>query len=960
VKLIADLHIHSRFSRATSKELDFVALHRSALMKGIGLVGTGDFTHPGWMAEIEDQLVPAEEGWFKLRPDLQRVAEEAVPASCRGEVRFVLEVEISNIYKKAEKTRKNHNLVFVPTIEAAKRFTGKLATIGNLASDGRPILGLDARNLLEITLQTDPMAFLIPAHIWTPWFSLLGSKSGFDSVNDCFGDLAGEIFAVETGLSSDPPMNWRVAELDRMTLVSNSDAHSPAKLGREANLLDIEPGYSPMLDALKTGRGFCGTLEFFPEHGKYHLDGHRKCKVRLSPEETREHNGRCPTCGGLITVGVMSRVMDLAEVSRPEGFSPPNRAGFRSLVPLDETAAEVLAVGAQSRRVVELCERILRALGPELYVLKDAPLEDIESAGGFPIREAIRRIRCGDMAMEAGFDGEFGSVRVFTDKERSELVGQTSFLPRDDVAAKSSKTGQNQQVKQADERSRADAIDPPPPSQETSAERDVPTGFNADQAAVIAAERGPIVVSAGPGTGKTKTLTERIVHHVRSGAWKRERVLALTFTNQAADELLTRLNIALGGCPGQGPTVTTFHAFGRSVLQTVFGRKVVVVEDDTRLALMVQALGGDAPKRRVEQMLDAVSQAKQCPDPSAAITDAENRAVYTRYQSSLEEQGLLDLDDLVLKAYAMLAEDRQAAERLAASYDSISVDEYQDVNDLQAAWIKLLSPQGNNLLVIGDPDQAIYGFRGARPGHFIRFAQSFPNVTVRSLDTTYRLPTPILEVAQAILGTPRALRSSKSGPKVEVVSCPSEAAEAEQLLVRIEQLIGGTSHFALNSGRAGDAEEPGLGFGDIAVLCRLKAQRTAILTALSRSGLPCMMVGEDEPHDPRSEKVAIMTMHASKGREYQIVFIVGVEPCLMPLELAGLASDPEEERRLLYVAATRAKRRLIVSHAKHRMLFGRQLPGGPSPFLARLPAKCVSLRAASLKHKPQSKQLGLF
>ncbi len=421
MKLIADLHIHSRFSRATSRALDFVALHRSALEKGLGLVGTGDFTHPGWMAEIEAQLVPAEQGWFKLRPDLQRLAEASLPASCGGEVRFVLEVEISNIYQEAGKTRKNHNLVFLPSIDAAKRFSEQLGRIGNLAADGRPILGLDARSLLELTLETDPAAFLIPAHIWTPWYSMLGSKSGFDSVKECFSDLADHIFAVETGLSSDPPMNRRVAQLDRMTLVSNSDAHSPSKLGREANLLDIDFGYLPMLEALKTGRGFLGTIEFFPEHGKYHLDGHRKCGIRLAPDETRALGGRCPACGGLITVGVMSRVMDLADPSRPEGFQPTVKTEFLSLVPLEETAAEVLGVGVSSRRVAELCQRMRRSLGPELFILKDAPLEDVEACGGFPIREAIRRIRCREMAMDAGYDGEFGSVRVFTDAERAEL-----------------------------------------------------------------------------------------------------------------------------------------------------------------------------------------------------------------------------------------------------------------------------------------------------------------------------------------------------------------------------------------------------------------------------------------------------------------------------------------------------------------------------------------------------------
>ena len=966
MKLIADLHIHSRFSRATSRELDFVALHRSALAKGIGLVGTGDFTHPGWLAEIEEQLVPAEEGWFQLRPDLRDVAEAALPASCRGEVRFVLQVEVSNIYKKNERTRKNHNLVYVPTVDAAKRFADRLSRIGKLASDGRPILGLDARDLLELTLETDPAAFLIPAHIWTPWFSMLGSKSGFDSVAECFSDLADQIFAVETGLSSDPPMNRRVPELDRMTLVSNSDAHSPSKLGREANLLDIEFGYGPMLAALRTGDGFLGTVEFFPEHGKYHLDGHRKCKLRLSPEETRAYRGRCPSCGGLITVGVMSRVMDLADPARPEGFEPPSSRDFLRLVPLEETAAEVLGTSAASRKAAELCARMRCALGPELHIMKDAPLEDIESAGGFPMREAIRRIRSGEMALDAGYDGEFGTVRVFTDEERRELLGRTQIaLPMGEPPKPSGEPPKPSQPRPS--RGPANPVEgaarrtvDPPSGRPRATMRGAPSGLNAAQLRVVLAERGPLVVSAGPGTGKTRALTERILHHIRSGSWKRGRVLALTFTNQAAAELRSRLDGALGDCAGAGPTVATFHGFGKWVLETVFGRKVEVADDETRHELMRAALGNDVPKRQVEKALEAVSLAKQSPRPLDAMTSGEDRAAFERYQAELAKRSLLDVDDLVLVAYSMLAENHDAAARLAARYDSISVDEYQDVNDVQAAWIGLLSPAGDNLLVIGDPDQAIYGFRGARPGHFVRFKEVYSGATEVFFDQTYRLPTTVLQVAQSMLGASPLLSSEKAGSKVELVSCPTEAAEAEQLVVRIEQLLGGTSHFAIDSGRGGDPEEEGIGFGDIVVLCRLKAQRVAVEAALSQSSIPCLVVGEDEPHDPRSQKVAVMTMHASKGREYEIVFIVGVEPHLVPLSLEGLVSDPAEERRLLYVAATRAKRRLIVSHCRRRVLFGKQLPGGPSPWLTCLPADHVAERCASLKPKPKSRQLALF
>ena len=421
MRLIADLHVHSRFSRATSRELDFVALHRSALEKGIGLVGTGDFTHPGWMAEIREQLEPAEPGFFRLKPDLAREAERGVAKGCAGSVRFVLQVEIANIYKKGDRVRKNHNLVFVPSLAAAERLSARLAAIGNLASDGRPILGLDARDLLQATLDTDPAAFLIPAHIWTPWFSLLGSKSGFDSLEECFGDLAGEVFAAETGLSSDPAMNWRLSALDRLTLVSNSDAHSPGNLGREANVLDIEPSYDALLAALRTRAGFVETIEFFPEEGKYHLDGHRQCEVRLDPERTRQLSGRCPECGGLITVGVMSRVLALAD--RPEGSQAPGAVPFRRLVPLGEILGEVFGVGASSRRVRDERTRLLNELGPELVILRETSLSDLKQAGGALLAEAVRRVRAGELTIAPGYDGEFGTVHIFDPQERQRLSG---------------------------------------------------------------------------------------------------------------------------------------------------------------------------------------------------------------------------------------------------------------------------------------------------------------------------------------------------------------------------------------------------------------------------------------------------------------------------------------------------------------------------------------------------------
>ena len=418
MKFIADLHVHSKYSRATARNLDLENMYIAAQLKGITVVGTGDFTHPGWFSEIREKLIPAEEGLYKLRKEIAGECDKNVPPSCRGKVRFVLVSEISNIYKKNDKTRKNHNLVFVPNLNIAAKFNAKLDKIGNIRSDGRPILGLDAKNLFEILLETSDQAFLIPAHIWTPWFSVLGSKSGFDSIEECFEDLTPHIFAAETGLSSDPPMNWRVTSLDNLTLVSNSDAHSPQKLGREANIFDTALSYPAIRNALKTGdpKQFLGTFEFYPEEGKYHLDGHRKCNVCLWPEKTIKNKGICPVCGKPLTIGVLSRVEELAD--RPDKEKPEKTHPYYSIVPLTDILSEILQVGPKSKKVQRNYNAALTKLGSEFAILYDLKPEVIETAGIPLLGEAIRRMRNKTIEISPGYDGEFGRVKIFSKDER--------------------------------------------------------------------------------------------------------------------------------------------------------------------------------------------------------------------------------------------------------------------------------------------------------------------------------------------------------------------------------------------------------------------------------------------------------------------------------------------------------------------------------------------------------------
>lgn len=427
MKFYADLHIHSYFSRATSKDLNLEHIFLWAQLKGIKVIGTGDCIHPKWLNEIQEKLEPAEDGLFMLKPVYAKTVEHKIPSSCRQDVRFMLTVEISNIYKRLDKVRKVHNLIYLPSFLAAEKLQKKLSEIGNIHSDGRPILGLDSRNLLEITLQTDPLAYLIPAHIWTPWFSALGSKGGFDRIEDCFGDLTKHIFAVETGLSSDPVMNWRLSQLDPYVLVSNSDAHSPQKVGREATLFDTALSYSSIYKALSDPRdqGLLSTIEFFPEEGKYHYDGHRDCQQRLHPKDTLVNKGLCPGCGRPVTVGVMSRVEELAD--RQEGKKSKRWRPYQNLIPLLEIIAEAKNVGPTSKAVGEVYHQLLNKIGNELYLLQDAPLSEIEKVAGDLVAEGIRRMREGKVSIAAGYDGEYGEVHIFSKEERHSLQGQLSF-----------------------------------------------------------------------------------------------------------------------------------------------------------------------------------------------------------------------------------------------------------------------------------------------------------------------------------------------------------------------------------------------------------------------------------------------------------------------------------------------------------------------------------------------------
>jgi uncharacterized protein (TIGR00375 family) len=420
--MIVDLHIHSHFSYATSKYLDADNIYKWGKIKGIEVIGTGDFTHPAWFAELKEKLEPAEPGLFKLKKEYQTTMNTQVPDSCKGEMRYLLTVEVSNIYAKNDKVRKVHNVICAPSFEAAEAMNTEFAKYGNLSADGRPILKLSSKNAFEVALATSPDCMFIPAHIWTPHFAVFGSKSGYDSLVECFEELTPQLTALETGLSSDPGMNWKLSQFDDFTFVSNSDAHSPQKLGREANRLDCEMTYYDIKDTIKKGdKRFVETLEFYPEEGKYHHDGHRDCNVNFSPIETEDHKGLCPKCGKPVTVGVLNRIDMLSD--RIDGAERPSKKiPYRYLIPLAEVISDVLQVGISSKKVERTYLEMIEKLGDEFSILLDIPLNEIQKASTREITKAIENVRTGNVHIEPGYDGEFGKIQVFTPNERNDFI----------------------------------------------------------------------------------------------------------------------------------------------------------------------------------------------------------------------------------------------------------------------------------------------------------------------------------------------------------------------------------------------------------------------------------------------------------------------------------------------------------------------------------------------------------
>jgi len=416
MEVIADLHLHSRYSRAVSPQMVLPEIAKWAARKGINLVGTGDWTHPLWFRELKEKLEEVKEGIYQLKDKSSQVF-------------FLLSTEISSIYSQGGQSHRIHNLIFAPNLAVVEEINNKLRSYGvNLLSDGRPITGLSSQQICEIVFSVSNDCLIIPAHIFTPWYSLYGSNSGFDSMKECFGEFADQIKAIETGLSSDPGMNWRIAELDNRSLVSFSDAHSPQKLGRESTLFDLEVNfnYQQFKEAL-TNEKIISTIEFYPEEGKYHWTGHRACQVKQSPEQTKKLGSICPVCGRKLTIGVMHRVEQLA--TRPADFQPEKRPSYKMLVPLMEILAEVKNSGISSQNVQDEYLRLTTEFGSEFNFLLKTSLEEIKKAGGERLAEGIDKVRRGDIFIDPGYDGIFGKVKIWpVETEKNEAKEQMSLF----------------------------------------------------------------------------------------------------------------------------------------------------------------------------------------------------------------------------------------------------------------------------------------------------------------------------------------------------------------------------------------------------------------------------------------------------------------------------------------------------------------------------------------------------
>ncbi len=1022
---IADLHVHSRFSRATSKSLDPLSLAAWAHVKGINVVGTGDFTHPGWMDMLENTLYQGQDGLLYLKDDQD--LNSRVPGfghELKPRTRFILSSEISSIYKQGGKVRKIHNLVFMPGFEQARKFNQKLARVGNLESDGRPILGLDSRSLLEMVLEIDPMAYVIPAHIWTPWFSLFGSKSGFDSLEECFKDLSPHVFALETGLSSDPEMNWMWSKLDRFALVSNSDAHSAENLGREANIFQGEMSYEGIYRALRReglGHRFLGTLEFYPEEGKYHLDGHRKCGVVMDPRQTRANKGRCPVCGKELTVGVLNRILTLADRETP--VKPAFQPDYFSIIPLKEIISEILCVGPKSKKVQAFYNQLVSGFVSEMNILQNVPIEDLDRCSSV-LGTAVKRMRAGEVIRDPGFDGQFGKISVFSPKEHREFKKGRGIV---EITIPGDK---NEYIRC--DPNHLTLTDP-------EIEKETKISLNPEQEQAVKHDQSPVLVLAGPGTGKTQTLMGKVSELLNSGVNPRH-ILILAFTRKAAQELKDRLAEEHG--PDQAlPNAETIHAVAYEYWQSIYNDQPMILGDDEARKVFSTA----NPELKGSALKDAWMELGIAREKRQTIS--EPGELYARQK---QDWNLVDFNDLL----EFWLEEIESG-KFVRPFTHVLVDEIQDLSLLQLSLIRKLLPEsGEGFFGIGDPRQSIYGFRGALKDVRETMSGFWPDLKIIRLSRNYRSSRTLLDFTQSLFKDEPRLTAEKDIPgKIYFFQAISASQECLWVGEKIKNLLGGTSHWQSDIA----SENGSLAPSDIAVLVRFKGLMPSLEKELQRMGVPVSMP-ENQPYfkdqrvelilravaqvmgitdekkvfdcpekilaggpkslaayledvppfdqifwkgkafktleqeysrldgwaglmshvsleselaqvDIRAQKVKIMTMHAAKGLEFEAVFLPCLEDGIIPFAgtdvLLGQIKpeekrwDPEEEKRLFYVSLTRAKKNLFLSLAGSRKIYGRQLNLKKSKLLNELPFGDIQVTRGKIQKSRKEKQLTL-
>lgn len=1076
MKFIGDFHVHSHFSLATSKELAPEYLDYWAKIKGIKVLGTGDFTHPGWLKELKEKLEPAEEGLYKLK-DKYKLNPRFQSISADKEVRFLLTAEISTIYKKDNKIRKVHNIIFAPDFGIVEKIQQKLSRIGNITSDGRPILGFDSKNLLELALNVSEDILFVPAHIWTPWFSALGDKSGFDSIEECYCDLSKHIYAVETGLSTDAPMNWMCSFLDKYTLISNSDAHSPEKLGRNANILNTNLSYKDIVNAIKTGnpKHFLGTIDLFPQEGKYHYAGHRKCGICWDPLETLKNKGICPVCGKKVTLGVMDRIVQLSD--RKNLSERKNQIPYYSIIPLKEILSEINEVGPKSQKITGIYNDLIHKAGPELDFLLNLPLDNIKKLCNSIITEGIKRMRNKEIHIKEGFDGEYGKIKVFSKNEAKHFSQEESLFkgltPQNKIQPEKREII-NFDLKEYQSLKKMQAQENDTTSGELILNSPVLNNLNFQQRKAVDHSKGPVLILAGPGTGKTKTLTHRIANLIQNKSVKPENILALTFTNKAANEIKERIKILLNNediLPGL--QVFTFHGLGLSVLKRNYkeidrNKNFSIIDEADKKLLLQKNL--KFPKNQIKDISAAITSIKNDSESLSETKGFDLTEVFEKYNNFLKEHNLLDFDDLLYYPAKLLNNNPELLQYYRQRYQWILIDEYQDINFSQYKLIKLLMPDKNaNICAIGDPNQSIYGFRGADIKFIKEFITDYPQADVYKLLKSYRCSDYILKASNTIINSQEkdVLQGLQKGIKIKIIKNSSDKSEAEFVARTIENMIGGLGFFSIDSNITdGNHHLEIESLTDFAVLCRIKSQIKTLEKSFNDHNIPYQTAGESSllqhkgvkaiidllsfsinpentfikykleqnkilsaldfnkiraitktksvkdkvttiidncmqevtPEDriqfknlidltdnfgssldrflefiilnnetdtykENTEKVNIMTLHAAKGLEFNCVFIVGCEKGLIPYSLyEKQESNPEEEKRLLYVGMTRAKKFLFLSHAKRRVILGREYNLERSPYLDSIENRLIELTKTEHNKKPKKEdtQLSLF